>query len=705
MPIRTIDAPGIEMHEIDKSQYSPAMTGTKVLVTGFANSGEDYTPMIFTSKSAWLNYYGEPDNEAERYFYTASMEVLNQNGVVNCCKLPYENEARDKFVGQKYKLNTSEDVKIRTVYEQISYGGELYAIGKILNDSPTYQKDLISYFLQECNVKDATDKKNLQELLKSEKSIKAKDFLLSSINGTERSDGETDITGETFLSFYADGKDFEEFEDEFRQQMSKSQLKSYAKEIDLITSELLPKLPVYYKFDTKVTDCISTEVSSDYTFEDIEPIDITKFSDYRCNADDLGSDTTLRELISDRDIIYKDVLCEMVNKMKLVYPILASHQTTTSALTGDYFNSTIIEMTDENILDLSVSQVLNMASEMESIAYSGSPVPVGETYAEFIDTIGGQIGYLNDTLTKGYTTDISVETKNGFIEQSVSVLIPYLKEDGGSKEVTNALYKFQNSCVIPYGQTSADLTTVLPDEKDPRWFELTSLEGLGIYDNGTDDVLSDDALYVQFESKPSVMKITEVPINGMNLYYKDGYEWIKLDQISAIEDCDEIRKLVENHAYKMTDLGEKDFKEAYDFIDELNENIDALKAEYLKTINEELLFNEIRHADDTVDIAWKIESKGEPFLCEMTEVDEYRTDEARVGTNEILIVDKTRKSYNKVAEDKQHKDRGQELIGVIPIITTAANALYAQSMINVDKADVLDYETIKNVKTLLKDGF
>ena len=146
MAIRTIDAPGIEIHEIDKSQYSPAMTGTKVLVTGFANSGEDYIPMIFTSKSAWLNYYGEPDNEAERYFYAASMEVLNQNGVVNCCKLPYENEARDKFVGFKYKLNSTRDVLLSTVFEQISEGGELEEIGNIISRSQTYQKDLIKYF-------------------------------------------------------------------------------------------------------------------------------------------------------------------------------------------------------------------------------------------------------------------------------------------------------------------------------------------------------------------------------------------------------------------------------------------------------------------------------------------------------------------------------------------------------------------------------
>ena len=167
MAIRTIDAPGIEIHEIDKSQYSTAMTGTKVLVTGFANSGEDYIPMIFTSKSAWLNYYGEPDNEAERYFYAASMEVLNQNGVVNCCKLPYENEARDKFVGFKYKLITTKDKKINTVYEQV-YGddGELNGLAEIIVKSPSYQKDELKYVLDNYNITDATDKETMTDKYK-----------------------------------------------------------------------------------------------------------------------------------------------------------------------------------------------------------------------------------------------------------------------------------------------------------------------------------------------------------------------------------------------------------------------------------------------------------------------------------------------------------------------------------------------------------
>lgn len=162
MAIRTIDAPGIEMHEINKSQYSPAMTGTKVLVTGFANSGEDYTPMIFTSKSAWLNYYGEPDNEAERYFYTASMEVLNQNGVVNCCKLPYENEARDKFVGMKYKLNTANTKRIKTVEDALAPDGPLESIAPVLNNSVSFNRDVVSFFMENCNITDVQDKFSAQ---------------------------------------------------------------------------------------------------------------------------------------------------------------------------------------------------------------------------------------------------------------------------------------------------------------------------------------------------------------------------------------------------------------------------------------------------------------------------------------------------------------------------------------------------------------
>ena len=103
--MRTITAPGIEIREIDRSGYSPAMTGSTCYIMGFSDKGEPYKPMEFTSRAAWVNYYGEPDTEAERYFYAAVCEVLNQNGRLYCARLPYDNESFEKLVSFKYSVD------------------------------------------------------------------------------------------------------------------------------------------------------------------------------------------------------------------------------------------------------------------------------------------------------------------------------------------------------------------------------------------------------------------------------------------------------------------------------------------------------------------------------------------------------------------------------------------------------------------------
>lgn len=104
MSIRTIQAPGVEIKEIDKSAYSPSMTGTRCFVMGYSNKGEPYQPMEFTSRSSFENYYGTPDNEAERYFHTAAMEVINQNGVLYTARIPYDNESKDVMTGIRYEV-------------------------------------------------------------------------------------------------------------------------------------------------------------------------------------------------------------------------------------------------------------------------------------------------------------------------------------------------------------------------------------------------------------------------------------------------------------------------------------------------------------------------------------------------------------------------------------------------------------------------
>lgn len=108
MAIRTITAPGVQINEIDKSGYTPAMTGTAVYLAGFTNKGEAYKPMEFTSRSALESYYGVPDNEAERYFYAAACETLNQGGRLYTARLPYDNASFEKLVGIKYSLAQKE---------------------------------------------------------------------------------------------------------------------------------------------------------------------------------------------------------------------------------------------------------------------------------------------------------------------------------------------------------------------------------------------------------------------------------------------------------------------------------------------------------------------------------------------------------------------------------------------------------------------
>ena len=109
--MRTITAPGVEIKEIDKSQYSPVMTGTACYIMGFSDKGEPYVPMEFTSRSAFQSYYGDPDNEAERYFYNAAVEVLDQNGRLYTARLPYDNKAFEKMVGVKYKVQTKKKLE------------------------------------------------------------------------------------------------------------------------------------------------------------------------------------------------------------------------------------------------------------------------------------------------------------------------------------------------------------------------------------------------------------------------------------------------------------------------------------------------------------------------------------------------------------------------------------------------------------------
>ena len=115
--MRIHTSPSIQINEIDKSQYSPSMTGTKVYIQGFSSKGEAYKPMDITSRTAFTTIYGEPVTEAERYAYAAVCEALNNNGHVCFARLPYDNPSFEQMIAYRYAVS---DLKGTTSSDALS---------------------------------------------------------------------------------------------------------------------------------------------------------------------------------------------------------------------------------------------------------------------------------------------------------------------------------------------------------------------------------------------------------------------------------------------------------------------------------------------------------------------------------------------------------------------------------------------------------
>jgi phage tail sheath protein FI len=95
--LRTINHPDVEIRERDISQIAPAIVGTNFLIAGFTDKGEEFERNIIGSMSDYSALYGTPTNEAERYHYYTTREVIRNNGTAICIKLPYDNTMSDNY--------------------------------------------------------------------------------------------------------------------------------------------------------------------------------------------------------------------------------------------------------------------------------------------------------------------------------------------------------------------------------------------------------------------------------------------------------------------------------------------------------------------------------------------------------------------------------------------------------------------------------
>ena len=101
MSSRTIENPGVELNEIDRSAYGKvdySLPGSPAsLLFGFADIGEDQSFQWINSLDTLNSTYGAPCNEYEKYFYNGIYEILNRGGTCIAAKLPYWNRSYGNY--------------------------------------------------------------------------------------------------------------------------------------------------------------------------------------------------------------------------------------------------------------------------------------------------------------------------------------------------------------------------------------------------------------------------------------------------------------------------------------------------------------------------------------------------------------------------------------------------------------------------------
>ena len=89
---RTIQSPGVEIKEFDRTQRANIPTGTNILVAGFADKGPTDEVVQVTSLGEFESIYGTPTTPAERYFYGTIKPLFSSPANIITYRIPYGTE-------------------------------------------------------------------------------------------------------------------------------------------------------------------------------------------------------------------------------------------------------------------------------------------------------------------------------------------------------------------------------------------------------------------------------------------------------------------------------------------------------------------------------------------------------------------------------------------------------------------------------------
>ena len=731
MAIRTLNSPGIQINERDLSQYTTGPIGTSVLVTGFASKGIDYTPTLLTSRSAWIQQFGEPTNEAERYFFNACMEVINQGGTLYACKLPYKNDSLDKFTAKTYTVDTNLN-SLSTVYDYINK----YDLGDILAGNFVKFDDVSKFNDIEAvklifNLEDIKDK--ISEFSDSvETYISAIPYIYSPEgwnNSNALTSSESVLASPTFYICESLSTLFS----------NTSQLWNGLAEHDTLPFNKLQLTGTGYEF--KSTDSVETNYNkfinlileglglSAYPKEDEESnifkaicfkegqtitsigieniknegIDLTTTGIYNFYKDNEGVFNKINGIdLSNKDNVekYGDRIPYLYideNKCNIGSYLVAAANKENSDKAKDIIDNFDAVETINNLIKIdNYLDIQNVQSSFDKI------------FNALKHTDDSSINTEISTLVKNNETE-EYETYYGWVDN------PQTEEELTKLLIEKEEYLSSTSLVI----TAKRIVETIDElSSNPIYEKLLETLSNGLYH---DTPFAKFAIQYYMDNtniNNSYDKKTLREATNLNILFKNvngskdkNFFETYNNEDSYSSELSTVNAVV-NGAIKVLSYNKfvefvKEFVETEKF-EELRDYANASEKQNLKTqiealdvnkITNELAFSEITNADSTIKKYLTIKSDTEVELIDLETVDGYATGETPVGQNKIVIVDKVRGSLGS-SITKTSDGITKEIVGIIPVITTAANALYVQALLETGDSGIYKYNAIKTAKTL-----
>ena len=740
--LRTINAPGVEIREIDRSDYTQSLVGTHVLVPGFAAKGEDYIIGQPTTRSSFLAMYGEPTNEAERYFYNACMEVINQNGVLYTGKLPYDNDAKDYYVGRGYKIGPNYNY-LSSVSDYISEydlawllagydknmtppgdDGALISARYILNDLKDFQ-----YVVKQFTT---TAPAAWLDVSLEKGRVLSAFFDLSSFSDNWVSESLACINHRIEAVLDPQNVVLSDLQP-FDNSVIKANISNYVTELS--TQEAVDEAPV--------SAYLSALVGMwDAAFEN-EPVAVKRLYE---NVSNCTRDSVLQDLPNFTDTP--------------LYAWLSANQTVI-----DYY-STLADYTTVK----SNPETRAIAAEYPFIYFD-----------ERRFNLGSYIRAIRRSLNANYGVDIIGAVNGAIILGEVLSATSVSAEAGPYQAAVSCVWKDREDVLSAIGPDSGLSTSegggtnfVRGARKSKRapaapasrlWedYDLQDLEDRlfatkiwhSAIDNLTNLIITLDALIgtrefeecqnaslsYLFRSTEFSKKCVEYYLD--HVYIGDAEDRMLLATASNLSVLGTITPSTKDTANKLN------FFELYNAPDGANPELSgfgevisaAVKtitvddlyryatvlsgepwviAEWTKdqetglsgqVIDEKLAFAELTTADPSLKRYMAVSTRGEPTIIERTLIDDWSTQESLPSESTLWLVDKMRGTYGKTSF-KQKEQEGnlevgdpKEIVGVIPVLTTAANALWAQDILDMGSGhNRRNYQAVGGIKTLQYDN-